>query len=950
VKDLAKIEEIYHAALDLPEEQRHAFLLSKCGDDVELRSEVDSLLGFAAKARSFIESPPDDVATALLAGQPGHDILGKQIAHYRIISAIGSGGMGEVFLAEDTRLGRKVALKLLPERFELDAERKGRFEREARAASALNHPNIITIYGGEQFDGLNFIATEYIDGETLRDRLHAGLGSVTETIDIAIQIASALEAAHSVGIIHRDIKPANIMIRRDGIVKVLDFGLAKLTTGDGPSQHSQALSREQAVMGTISYMSPEQALGQNIDARTDIFSFGIVLYEMLGGKHPFQGNSDAAIYDALINTSEVPVSALNPDVPPGLDQILRATMAKDRLERYATASQLRLDLQALRGSTGSNNGRDLTAVSALSAKPRIFRRATFAAAVLLLALSGLGFLSYSRWSGLSPAPDAASILGFTQFTGSGDASEPDLSPDGKTAIFSGRAAGNRDIYFQRVGGENPINLTRDSPVDDSQAVYSPDGNQIAFRSERSGGGIFLMGATGENVRRISDTGFHPSWSPDGQEIVFSTATFEQPSERFQHESEIWVVAIATGAKRQIQTEFDAIQPDWSPDGDRIAFWSLGETRDIKTVLAKGGDITTLTSDKAVNWNPKWSHDGKHLYYASNRGGSMNFWRIPVDQKTGKALGEGEPFTTPSASSGNLTFSRDGKIVAYVQSANTANIIHAELDPKTETVGEKLTLLTPGGGRLYRSPFASPDGEMISFDAIKDKQEDIYVAQRDGSGVRQLTNDVHRDRGPAWSPDGSELIFFSNRSGEYECWTIDPDGTDLRQITFDGEPWGLFCLSSPDGTLIMQNATGRSPRIFSAAAIGKGMPYENMPEPYSDGDYLQATTWSPDGQKIAGWRVSTSEQMGVAVFYLRDRTYRKLTDYGESPMFLSDSRRIVFFEGNTLFLGDIVTAKVKKIKTLTPNEGIQLLNVSKDDRNIYMAVRRSESNIWLGKHE
>ncbi len=313
---LKQIEEIYHAALEIAPAGRDAFFKARCGEDLQLRREVESLIAVNRTSNNIFDTPPESLAAEMFSNkEKPANLAGREISHYKIIKLLGIGGMGEVYLAEDTKLRRKVALKLLPPQFSADAERKKRFEKEARAVSALNHPNIITIYEIEEAENISFMATEFVDGQTLRERIAEKTFSWQETVKIAIQIAGALESAHSVGIIHRDIKPANIMIRRDGIVKVLDFGLAKLTAPVSGDTETHNLTAPHRVMGTMNYMSPEQALGERIDARTDIFSFGVVLYEMLTGDLPFAGASERAIYNATIHKTLPSVCRSNNEIP-----------------------------------------------------------------------------------------------------------------------------------------------------------------------------------------------------------------------------------------------------------------------------------------------------------------------------------------------------------------------------------------------------------------------------------------------------------------------------------------------------------------------------------------------------------------------------------------------------------------------------------------------------------
>jgi len=950
VNNLAKIEKIYHAALAKSGNERDEFLKKACGDDEELRREVESLLEFDEKAADFIEAPPEDIAADIFAKKNNEKLIGKTLNHYRVLEVLGAGGMGEVYLAEDTKLGRKIALKILPSQFSSDAERKARFEQEARAASALNHPNIITIYSIESAENLDFIATELVEGKTLRERINEEPFSAEETVEIALQIASALEAAHSVGIVHRDIKPANIMIRRDGYVKVLDFGLAKLTMtgGDSGSFDTREQTAPNRVMGTINYMSPEQALGEKVDARTDIFSLGVVLYEMLSGVQPFAGASDAAVYNATINKNPASLSETNPNIPNALDQIIKHTLEKKRENRYQTISDLSRDLQTLKQNSAADlsfKNFDKTEQKAKSAKTLF----AFSGAAILIAIAAF-YWFYNR-----PVPEnkpaEVKNLNYTQMTSqSGEELFPSLAPDGKTIIYASRERGNWDIYFQRVGGANAVNLTKDSPADDTQPVFSPNGEQIAFQSSRNGGGIFIMGATGENVRRVTDSGFHPSWSPDGKELVFSTVNFPEPTDRGA-DGVLSIVNIATGKKRTI-TDEDAVQPNWSPTGARIAYWGLNTAseRDIKTVSKDGGEPVSVTNDAFLDWNPVWSPDGKYLYYSSNRGGSMNFWRVAIDEATGKVLGQPESITTPSPFSQHLTFSRDGKLFAFVQVNKSANIVKYDFNPSSEKIVGKPTEITQGT-KIDRNPDVSPDGEFIAFDAIRDKQEDIFVMRRDGSGLRQLTNDISKDRAPRWSPDGKKLIFYSNRSGRYEGWTINADGSNLQQITkTPDDDYLLMHLWSPDGKNMLGNLSEGFPFIIESGKNFSEQTPQYLPKFENSEDWIMAISWSPDGKQLAAMRVGKQPNTeGILIYNIASKKYTDLTDYGETPNWLNDNRRLIFFDTDKVFVVDSVTKKATEILSVAPNN-LQNMIISPDNRAIYFALRKNESNIWLANIE
>src|SRR2546430_626388 len=349
-----QINQVFHSALERAPRERALFLTQACAGDEALQSEVESLLKSHERAESFIERPASDIATELLAGGQAKLKVGQNISHYKTTAVLGQGGMGEVYLAQDIKLGRPVALKLLPAQFTTEEERVRRFEQEARAASALNHPNIVTIHEIGKSNSTHFIATEFVDGETLRASLANRAMKFDEVLDIAAQIASALEAAHEAGIVHRDIKPENIMLRRrDRIVKVLDFGLAKLAPLQVAAVETEAQTRSVVktnpgtVMGTVQYMSPEQARGTEVDKRTDLWSLGVMLYEMLTQHTPFEGETPSHVIVSILE-SEAPPLARYAKVPAELERIVTKALRKDRKERYQTALDLALDLKRLK--------------------------------------------------------------------------------------------------------------------------------------------------------------------------------------------------------------------------------------------------------------------------------------------------------------------------------------------------------------------------------------------------------------------------------------------------------------------------------------------------------------------------------------------------------------------------------------------------------------------------
>lgn len=941
MNDFFRIEEICQSALELPAAERASFLDRECGDDADFRREVESLLALENAAKSFIEVPPGDIAAEFFSNRGDRELIGRTIGNYRIVELLGAGGMGEVYAAEDVRLGRRLALKVLPREFSDSPDRKRRFEREARAASALNHPNIITIFGSETEDGVDFIVSELIEGKTLRDLISDGPLAPTLAVDIATQVADALDAAHSVGIVHRDIKPANIMIRPDGRVKVLDFGLAKLTVASTLGALAETHDRTEAsrVMGTINYMSPEQALGQTLDGRSDLFSLGVCLYEMLAGETPFAGNTDAAVYDAILNKDAPFVAETNREVSPRLGRIVSRALEKKPDDRFESAAAMRDELKSF--------GEPVEMFVAVSEKFRSVARPVLLVLVSLVLVT-ISVALFFYWRPLQVAAFDPSGVAYRQITSrDGAENSPSLSSDGRFLIFASHEKGNWDIFQRNLDGEELVNLTGDSDSDDRQPTYSPDGSKIAFRSEREGGGVFVMNADGSDVRKVVGEGFFPAWSPDGKELVVSTVNFIEPLDR-GGKSRLFVVDIANGNRRTIPVSEDAIQASWSPHRYRIAYWATadGGARDVKTISADGdSDVVAVTNDVAVDWNPVWSPDGNHLYFVSNRSGTMSLWRVAIDEKSGRVLGEPESVPTPTSYFQHLAFSRDGKTFAFVHSNFTANIERFDYYPETESVSSTPTSLTKGA-KFVRNPSYSPDGTQIAFDAVTNKQEDIFVMKSDGTNVRQLTNDIHKDRAPTWSPDGKSIVFYSSRTGKYKGWKVNADGGGLSQLTF-GDDNEFLHIWSRDGRYLVSNPDMKLPVLYSASQPFERGPAETLPDLFADGSWLMAESWSPDSSKLAAMRVSNDPTVaGIVIYNVNSRKYDIMTDFGADAFWLPDNRRLIFADVDKLYLLD---SETKKTKPLTTVDGkIQLIAISPDNRAVSIAVQRLESDIWVGQ--
>jgi serine/threonine protein kinase/Tol biopolymer transport system component len=844
-----QVELLYHSALEREEPARDAFLREACREDEELRCEVRSLL--------------DQTESGLL----NHPL---QLGPYQIVGVIGAGGMGTVYQARDTRLNRMVAIKVSEARF------NARFEREARAVAALNHPHICTLYDV----GPNYLVMEYVDGQPLH-----GPMPVSEALRLAIQMADALAAAHRKGIVHRDLKPGNVLVTKSG-VKVLDFGLAKM---EEPAPNEEEETRtvnpqteEGMIVGTTAYMSPEQAEGKPVDARSDIFSFGAVLYEMLTGRRAFRGDTKLSILSAILKDEPEPASTLRKEIPQELERIITRCLRKNPERRFQHMDDLKVALEEVKEESDSG-------AAAMKAATTPRRRWVWAA--LLPVLLVVGFFAWRMWW---PGQPEEPLRAVELVTVPGLKSSPSFSPDGDHVAFAwnGPKQDNFDIYVQQIGAGSPLRLTTD-PRSDYNPAWSPDGRWIAFlRSESLGspreGTILQTGRSelrlipplGGPERklaeiRLGETYWNQTflaWCPDSACVVVTDSAGEGKPDA------LFVVSLETGEKRQLTNPQPPVagdvNPAVSPDGRWLVFKRIigfpGHELYLlplgKSLTARGEPSRLTLNVGELMWNAgsmAWMPDGKEILYSTG----TSLWRaaIPGGQPPARVpfVGEngimpavshpqpgrpsrlvyvrstdvryiwristpapGAPASSPPSTALTSTsldmspqFSPDGRRVAFESDRSGPNEVWLA-DPDGSNAVQLTSMAATMGANRTGTPRWSPDGQLIAFDCNLEGHYGIYVVSAAGGKPRRLAPHPANDNVPSFSRDGKWIYFSSNRTGEYRIWKVPVAGGEPVQVTYNT---GFAVFESPDGAYVYYTQTRGEPGPLWRLPASGGQP-------------------------------------------------------------------------------------------------------------------------------
>ena len=767
-------------------------------------------------------------------------MIGTTISHYRITEKLGEGGMGVVYKAEDTKLKRPVALKFLAPHLLRDEEGRKRFHREAMAAAALDHPNVCTVYEIDEADGRTFIVMAFLEGQPLSQKIADGPLKLPEALSIAIQMADGLEAAHEKNVVHRDIKPDNVMLLAGsrGLVKIMDFGLAQLAG-------SSKLTREGTTLGTPTYMSPEQALGEPTDRRSDVWGLGATFYEMVAGRPPFQGEVAQAVVYAILNEEPEPLTAVRTGVPKALELVVDKCLAKKAEERYQHTADLLVDLQALRRELEPQTSQVRPAPSPAN---RTLQAVLGVGVPLLLAVAGVAWWFGGRSVTEAPAPQY-NLRQLTQDTGL--TYQPAISNDGRMIAYASDRAGegNLDIWVQQVAGGGLIPIT-DHEADDREPDFSPDGSQVVFRSGRDGGGVYVAPALGGAARLLAKDGRRPRVSPDGQWVAYYVGGALR-------EASIEVVAMSGGASRKLETGVAwAVRPVWSPDGQYILFagsreevmvtyetfdWWIAPAEGgqaVKTGLADIKEKAGFTSS-GVGSTPNWLADPHRMIFSARQGDTTNIYQLLLASDPWRVLGTPVRITQGISQRGPAALP-DGRIV-FTSLRSDGDVWVVPIDANRGELDGEPEPVTASAAR-ERFPTVSADGAKLAFVRVQSGNYDVWIRDNETGDGTPLVVTPAREQRALISPDGTKVVFARGRGGNFELFVMPTEGGVEKKLA-DGV---LTIISwSPDSRKI----------IHSSAAVDQWSTIDVETREIvhileNPGNLVHSPAFSPDGQWLS----------------------------------------------------------------------------------------------------